>query len=205
MCRFVTCCPHHSPMHIPLNQHQIVVFSNGVNAESSGLPSERPAVAVLSWAPSRRLWTLMEHSVHLAIRLGSPKKNSSKPTAILMVFDEFKGRKSKKCRLWKIKNKDFQKCVHLQLPPMHLENNMSQHCVLPQPYLNLLWDFAPQAQWGPSNDLKWSVGSIPSVLDNVCSIAAYICICICIHTCIYSICSAYVCLYIYIHIYIYIH
>ena len=99
MCRFVTCCPHHSPMHIPLNQHQIVVFSNGVNAESSGLPSERPAVAVLSWAPSRRLWTLMEHSVHLAIRLGSPKKNSSKPTAILMVFDEFKGRKSKKCRL----------------------------------------------------------------------------------------------------------
>jgi len=118
------------------------------------------------------------------------------------------GRKSKKCRLWKIKNKDFQKCVHLHLPPMlYLENNMSQHCVLPQPYLNLLWDFAPQAQWGPSNDLKWSwqagfmaqptpswflishcwcrkiigVGSIPAVLDNVCSIAACICICICIH------------------------
>jgi hypothetical protein len=58
----------------------------------------------------------MEHSVHLAIRPSTEVPNSSKPTAILMVFDEFR-EKVQKMSTMKNQKQGFSKMCSSSFAP----------------------------------------------------------------------------------------
>ena len=101
-------------------------------------------------ASSLDVWALASPAVQ------APKQKSKvktqDPWEKLMVHGEFLENVQKKYVVdyEKSKRTMFKKCVDLHLPLALLDNNMSQHGVLPQPCLNLLWDFAPhQAEFLP--------------------------------------------------------